>query len=678
MNAWKFMSRELYIGNGDATRIDANGPNLTVTADMDILQNGEWVLAYKSASQELVLSRRRGLVTTFLSIPVPRGTELKKLMLTDAKTIPSSGGPNQNFRDIYTFSTTSVNADHVLLTNYGDILILDNYDRWNTKIFWSAFKQFLINKDYVYSQYPNHSFSDRNYNNTNITPLINGKKFKYDDNSTWSWNIIDIGLVKHSDGYFNLEKYTLQPNQFVYIKIGTGDWYNALYLTNNDLQMFTFNWSNIRNRTDTTQIATNRATLSWRLSDILKKLGENVSLNGIQNLIVKDGKFILSGSGTSVIYTIGEGIGTAKYLAITTNGDLILLSSDGRTIIYSFFAWLVDKVVKNEEAKKSKEKQEVNDRITRAADITNLQQPVLTDTNKSYRVYISSATYTCFGYYTFNILGWFTKYLKDNVKTTDDFKAGSGINKDKKIWKATYNEFGCPSSDSPSMTIKWTFNGTEKEQTFKNNEDIILTFTTSCIGGYDVCTDSKQKWVKTYDPFPSGTCDVKADIPCTTPSTTPPSTTPPSTTPPSTTPPSTTPPSTTPPSTTPPSTTPPSTTPPSTTPPSTTPPSTTPPSTTPPSVEPYANCVGKWSEFGDCKDGKKTKTYEVTKPASGGGMACKHSDGETTAEKCSYAWYKNPLILAGIGGGILLLIIMIMMFSMGDSSPVPVPDPVPV
>jgi hypothetical protein len=669
MNGWKIMSRELYIGSGDASRIDSRDPNLAVVSDMEILKNGPWILEYKIATQKLELTKRLGTPLTVLTIPVPRGTELKKLMLSDVKTFPSTSGPNQNFRDIYTSSTTGVNADHVLLTNYGDLLILDNYDWWNTKIFWSAFKQFLIDKGYVYSQYPNHHFSDRTSDNTNITPLINGKKFNAGDPSTWSWNIIDAGLLKHGSGYFNLEKYNLQPNQFVYIKIGTGDWYNALYLTNNDLQMFTFNWSNMRNRTDTSQISTNRATLSWRLSDILKKLGENVDLSGVQYLTVRNGKLILSGGGTSIIYTLGEGLDSAKYFAITTIGDLILLSSDGRTTIYSFFAWLVDKVSKKEAADALKIRQDLSDRITKAGDTKNLVEPKLSDTNKSYRLYLTSATYTC-DTQTFNILGWLSKYLKDNVNKTDDFKSNSGINKDKKIWNATYTEFGCPSSKKPSMKIKWTFNGKEKEKTFKDGEDITLTFDTPCVGGYGVCTNNKQKWEKTYDPFPSGSCDVKGDISCV-PSA--PSTTPPSTTPPSTTPPSTTPPSTTPPSTTPPSTTPPSTTPPSTTPPSTTPPSTTPPSTTPSPTGLDVNCVGSWGDFGDCKDGLKTKTYKVTTPASGNGT-CEAIDGETKTEECSNPWYTNPLILGGIGGGIFLLIIMIMMFTMGgSSSPAPAP-----
>ena len=102
---------------------------------------------------------------------------------------------------------------------------------------------------------------------------------------------------------------------------------------------------------------------------------------------------------------------------------------------------------------------------------------------------------------------------------------------------------------------------------------------------------------------------------------------------------------------------------------STTPSPSTTPSTSP--AEPDKDCVGSWSEFGDCKDGKKSKTYKVTTPASGNGKACEASDGETKTEDCSGSWYTNPLILGGISLAVIALIAMVFLM-MGKKSNVPV------
>ena len=74
------------------------------------------------------------------------------------------------------------------------------------------------------------------------------------------------------------------------------------------------------------------------------------------------------------------------------------------------------------------------------------------------------------------------------------------------------------------------------------------------------------------------------------------------------------------------------------------------------STETDVDCVGSWGEFGECKDGKKTKTYTVTTDASGGGTACVAKDGDTRTEDCSTPWYTNPLILGGIGIAVMMII----------------------
>lgn len=63
---------------------------------------------------------------------------------------------------------------------------------------------------------------------------------------------------------------------------------------------------------------------------------------------------------------------------------------------------------------------------------------------------------------------------------------------------------------------------------------------------------------------------------------------------------------------------------------------------------PAVNCVGTWSDYGACANGAKSRTYNVSTPASGGGTACPTSpesaacngtigDDCTQASHCSSA-----------------------------------------
>jgi hypothetical protein len=88
-------------------------------------------------------------------------------------------------------------------------------------------------------------------------------------------------------------------------------------------------------------------------------------------------------------------------------------------------------------------------------------------------------------------------------------------------------------------------------------------------------------------------------------------------------------------------------------------------------TESNVDCVSSWSEFGDCIDGKKTKTYVVTTPSSGTGKSCETYNGATKTEDCSSTWYTNPLILGGIGVGVVLLIVFLF-FMMKKNPSVPV------
>jgi hypothetical protein len=78
--------------------------------------------------------------------------------------------------------------------------------------------------------------------------------------------------------------------------------------------------------------------------------------------------------------------------------------------------------------------------------------------------------------------------------------------------------------------------------------------------------------------------------------------------------------------------------------------------------------VGSWGEFGECKDGKKTKTYTITTDASGEGTACEAEDGDTRTEDCSTPWYTNPLILGGIGIAVMMIIMVVVLVISKKSS----------
>jgi hypothetical protein len=232
---------------------------------------------------------------------------------------------------------------------------------------------------------------------------------------------------------------------------------------------------------------------------------------------------------------------------------------------------------------------------------SNMTQPTLTDTDKRYVLEIKEATLKCKDESEFNIIGWFVTYVKDKVKKTSDTLPD--------VWTDMKTHFLC--STIESLTVKWKFNTIEKTQTFKNSDSIIFTFDTSCVGDYDPCVNNLRTWTKTYDSYPSTTpCPAPSTAPCTAPSTEPPIT--------------------------------------------------EPPITEPPITEPKVKCVGSWGEFGECKDGKKTKTYTVTTDASGGGTACVAKDGDTRTEDCSTPWYTNPLILGGIGIAVMMIIGLLM------------------
>lgn len=54
-----------------------------------------------------------------------------------------------------------------------------------------------------------------------------------------------------------------------------------------------------------------------------------------------------------------------------------------------------------------------------------------------------------------------------------------------------------------------------------------------------------------------------------------------------------------------------------------------------------SDCVGSWSDFGECSEpcggGTKTKTYSITTPAAAGGSACEYADGATETVQCNTA-----------------------------------------
>lgn len=50
---------------------------------------------------------------------------------------------------------------------------------------------------------------------------------------------------------------------------------------------------------------------------------------------------------------------------------------------------------------------------------------------------------------------------------------------------------------------------------------------------------------------------------------------------------------------------------------------------------PKQNCIGYWEDWGACKSGKQSRTYVVTRKASGSGTDCAHSDGDGQEQYCA-------------------------------------------
>jgi hypothetical protein len=78
-------------------------------------------------------------------------------------------------------------------------------------------------------------------------------------------------------------------------------------------------------------------------------------------------------------------------------------------------------------------------------------------------------------------------------------------------------------------------------------------------------------------------------------------------------------------------------------------------------IEKNVNCKGEWGEWSNCEDGKLTRMYTVTTPASGNGT-CPNEDGDTEEKECSKPFYKNPFIIGGFI--VAILVIAFFIFSM--------------
>ena len=239
----------------------------------------------------------------------------------------------------------------------------------------------------------------------------------------------------------------------------------------------------------------------------------------------------------------------------------------------------------------------------------------------------------------------------------------------------------CKTQSNPQkggIEIVWTFNGTDKKQSFPNsrNSPINLVFDAPCVYTTTPCVAGKQTWTKTFDPY--GTtgkkCPTETSISCLMPidcnsywsSCT-----------------------------------------------------TAGFQTYTIDLQPNAagkkcdlkspgvyytngevrqcvtDCEGSWGSDTACVNGKLNKTYTVTKPAGPGGKACPNKTGDVREYQCAAAsdtpppppspppapppdpppapeekaaWYKNPMIIGGIVVCFILLVFMIMMMKKGGSA----------
>ena len=482
---WGIMSKEFYIGSvkkpQSDNRLDVDDDRLTLSAGntiRNILANGDWVLNW-DGNKKLLYVYNNSTKITLWSYTIPLNTEIYGLFFNSKTHFTNDEISKTDMQSEIADYLNSVRQrpSQVFLTNYGDLLITENYALWWWVVFWSSTKRYLIKNKYLPEVYPD-------FDSATFTPPTNYSQFDYSK------------LIWSSTPVLPVNKYHM------FRALVDRGGYNHLLVQSDDLKMIFFNQDR------------NMSFVIWSLKSILTKLGEKVDkISGITGLQYTAGKLFLTGGGTNERYVFTTDI-VCTYMTLNTVGDIYLLD-EGENVVWSFFSYIATKVaakiVADEKKRVADEiqlenKQEAN--RTPAASMTGVKQPVLSDTRK-YTLKINSAKIVCKSANSnITISGWFIKDYTTIVKNTSDMKTKY---KSADLFTRLTTNFGDCEGNVPfsNVYIDWDFNGDNKKKIFSKKDTYIdLTFDTKCKGTYGECVDKKQRWEIKTDNFPYKTCST--------------------------------------------------------------------------------------------------------------------------------------------------------------------------
>ena len=161
MVGWKFMKRDMYISSGIPNRnatISMDEDNISLYGtSMDILKNGDYQLSYDGTNLYTQKAGGGEQALKLWSRVVPAGTEIKGYFIGKARENKIVNKKENVEFQPWILDTTNKHyqPEHVLLTTYGDLLIMEwDTNPVNDRIYWSAYRSTLIDAGYVNNIFP--------------------------------------------------------------------------------------------------------------------------------------------------------------------------------------------------------------------------------------------------------------------------------------------------------------------------------------------------------------------------------------------------------------------------------------------------------------------------------------------------------------------------------------------
>ncbi len=409
-----------------------------------------------------------------------------------------------------------------ILTTYGDLLVVEYpTNLYATKIFFSMARRTLEKRGKVFKQRPNDPTTDTTMN---ISFKYDGvTKFNIANPFTWAWakyNFNKLNPARENDSSKAWLKYVnvpLNPSSYLYFRVGSRFWFNALLVTGNDLQMVTYNDSNTEGTPRSEyqyDVAVNRVTVAWSLSHVTGK----TFTGAVGSLILTPTSFALYKTDGTVLHELASNLVSAAFFSINSIGDLIITDSSSKQI-WGFFASLIEKPVVDLYYDIKAGKVSAGQRYNSSGFIEGSMQPVLKDPGKMYTLIIINAVIvTCKkGISRVEITDYLKDYIYKNIKTAVELSTTGLDYANVKFWDHMTIYFNC--TTDMTIEIEWMFNGKTDKKTFKYGEKIILTSENECGGTYGPCINNEKKWEKVFDGFPiTRVCYPKLELSCTSPS----------------------------------------------------------------------------------------------------------------------------------------------------------------